>query len=197
MCVYRVLATGLVTSVVSPTFANMIVNGEFDLAVPLNASGNGWTSQNVFGGNQGGWYASGGNSGGYFWLNNRGQSSSDPTIFQMVSLDVGGVYRLTFDFRSISITDRPADATGSFAIDIGGVTLFEAGPSADWESGSIEFQAEQADTVIRFRAEVSGSDNDFGIDNVSLNLVPTPGAAAVLALSGVLTTRRRRGSRHT
>src|SRR5579875_834193 len=72
--------------------AQSIINGGFD----HDASG--WTATNVDG--SGGYFASGGDPGGYFELNSNGDAATDPTLSQPITgLTVGSVYTITGEFK--------------------------------------------------------------------------------------------------
>src|SRR5690349_16007600 len=82
-----------------------VINGTFDLSVPSNGSGNGWSSIHVDG--SGGWRSSGGNPDGMFILNDNGNPATDPTISQVLTgLTVGVQYVVTGDFATIYNGDR-------------------------------------------------------------------------------------------
>src|SRR5689334_18448533 len=63
--------------------AQVLTNGSFDVEVPSNGTGGGWTSTIIdF---QGGWRATGGNPGARFILNDSGQVATDPTLTQVIT----------------------------------------------------------------------------------------------------------------
>jgi len=77
--------------------ANLIVNGTFDVEVPTNGTGGGWTSGNNDG--LGGWKSGFGNPAPSFRLNQAGQLATDPFVEQTVSgLSVGTIYLLSGDY---------------------------------------------------------------------------------------------------
>jgi hypothetical protein len=185
-----VVVAGVLVSA-SVASANLIVNGGFDLAVPQNGTGNGWTGFDND--SLGGWYGSNGNPGGRYVMNDNGDVATDPGVEQVVSgLGIGQTYRLSGDYAS-AIRSVFAGPPG-FAVDVDGMTVFEAGATGvnDWTAFSVDFVAGGSDVTITFRAEANGTDNDFQIDNIDLVLVPTPGAAGVLAVAGGVVLRRRR-----
>jgi hypothetical protein len=78
-------------------YANLITNGDFEVLVPFNDTGGGWTSTNLdiidF---NAGWTAGAGNPGAAFKLNAAGDlfPFTDPTISQSVAgLIPGGTLR--------------------------------------------------------------------------------------------------------
>ncbi|MEK6675442.1 MAG: hypothetical protein AABZ47_07280 [Planctomycetota bacterium] len=153
----------------------LVVNGNFDAAVPTNGTGNGWTSNNI--NSSGGWSTLAGNPVPYFILNDTGVVVDDPTIEQVVApLVVGQSYRLTGDYISVYHNDDPLEATNSFVVELNGGVVYEAGPTADhvsdpnptWASFDVSFTATATSMNVRMRAEANGTDNDFGVDNVAV-----------------------------
>ncbi|KAA0216720.1 MAG: hypothetical protein DYG94_13040 [Leptolyngbya sp. PLA3] len=172
--------------------ANFIVNGDFETSVPSNGTGGGWTSSHID--SAGGWRSSGGNLGGKFILNDAGSSVSDPTIMQTVTgLTAGNRYLLSGDYASSMINNSPSGATNSFEVLVNGVVVFQGAPTNlhSWTHFEVEFFASDEALDIALRAEANGSDNDFEIDNIVLD-VPAAGTLTLIGLGGLTTLRRRR-----
>src|SRR5437016_14648689 len=95
----RYFAAFAFAAAASQSFAqNLLINGDFELSVPNNGSGNGWTAFNNDG--AGGWRSTGGNPNGTFILNDNGNTTTNPTIEQTLSgLTVGAFYRVSGDFE--------------------------------------------------------------------------------------------------
>jgi hypothetical protein len=149
-------------------------NGGFDLPVPNNWTGGGWTSSNI-NNSIGGWYASGGNPGGYFLLNDVGTTATDPTIQQTLSgLVAGSCYQIFGDYASIRLNQYPPNVQ-SMIVEVANTPsgpwtqVFGCTPTAigSWTSfPGNAFTATSPTMTVRIRAEVNGTDNDFGIDNL-------------------------------
>ena len=186
--------------------AALIVNGDFSVSVPNNASGGGWTTSTM----GTGWSATGGNPGGRVTLNHSGQLATDPTISQLVSgLVAGTTYRLDFDLKREHPSyggNRAPTAPYAFAAFIDGTIVLEydiVTTDSSWHSLFTSFIAPSGGSVLlAFAAERHGTDRDYAIDNVALTAlaaVPEPATAAMLAggLLGVGWLRRRRDNVHT
>ena len=150
-----------------------VLNGNFSTSVPWNGSGGNWTTSGLNG--QGGYQTVGGNPGAYFYLNNSGYTSPGPTIQQTLTLIPGLCYDLTGNFVSVTRNSDPVGATNSFTVDVNGSIVFAAGPTStplglggSWSQFNVCFIASAASTVLRIRGETNNSDNDFGVDNISV-----------------------------
>ena len=179
--------------------ANLITNGSFDVSVPSNGTGGGWTSSNIDG--SGGWRISGGLPDEMFILNDAGAVSTDPTIQQLVTgLTPGATYRLTGNYANFWLSYGSLGAN-TFAVDVDGITLDKLdypGP-AGWGLFLFDIVAPDSDLSIAFRAEIDGDDTDYMIDNISLvyisngDDVPEPSTILLLAsgLAGLAALRRK------
>jgi hypothetical protein len=175
---------------------NMIVNGDFSLTVPSDGFGNGWTGIGNQGGpGVGGWTSTGGNPGERFILNASGASSSDPAISQVIAgLIVGETYRVTGDFYLTHTTSGSFTAK-SLGAAIDGVFFFEVARNevveGAWNALSFDFVALSETVTLMLVAERNNTDYGYSIDNVTMDVVPGPGAIVLLS-AGVLGARRRR-----
>lgn len=172
-------------------FANLIVNGDFEIFVPSNSTGGGWTT---FGGidGSGGHRTTGGNPAGNFILNAGGQGGSDPTAQQDVSgLVVSATYRVEGDVACGNICDG---TELSFGVLLDGVAILErtTPPSASvFEHFLVDFVATTATHTIGFAGERNSSDRDPRIDNISLEClrgcdVTVPGPATAVLLGSAM-----------
>ena len=102
--------------------ANLITNGDFELSVPSNGTGNSWTSTHIDLG--GGWRTHyEGNPDENFILNEAGDFFTDPTISQAVSgLIVGEIYRIQGDVACGNICGTGVEP--SFRVTRDGAQLF-------------------------------------------------------------------------
>lgn len=146
----------------------IVKNGTFDTPVPNNMSGGDWTSSGI--NISGGYSMSGGNPGGYFWLNSDGFTSPGPSLTQALSLSPGQLYVLSGDYRSGTHDADPATATNSFHVDLNGNPVFFSGPTAfaPWLHFNLCFPAPSAVTTLTLTGEANNSDNDFYVDNISV-----------------------------
>ncbi|MCL4221782.1 MAG: hypothetical protein KJZ65_10495 [Phycisphaerales bacterium] len=187
----RVIGAALI-GLASVASADFIVNGDFETFVPSNGTGGGWSTFHNDG--LGGWRSTGGNLGGMFILNDGGSATTDPTIMQTVTgLTAGRRYVLSGDYASVYVNWAPWGATNSFEVLVGDILIFQ-GPTTNllnWTHFSAEFIATDETMDVVIRAEANGTDNDFMIDNIMLD-VPSSGSLALLGLSGLAMLRRRR-----
>ena len=151
------------------TFAqeNLVYNGTFDLQVPTNGTGGGWTSTN---GTGGGWYEVDGNH--FFILNSVGELQNDPGIEQTVAgLVIGRGYLIKGEYRNfygISFCDTSAL---SFGVEVDGQIVLELNYLSDTFSPfQVKFVASATEQSVRFSAERNGSDCDYAIDNIQVYL---------------------------
>nr|WP_297348431.1 hypothetical protein [uncultured Glaciecola sp.] len=174
--------------------ANLIVNGNFDTAVPLNGTGAGWTAANND--SNGGWRNINGN--GFFIINAAGQSSFDPSISQILNgLTIGQTYQISGDYTNYyNCCGNPLVL--SFGLDItpGGllIELSDPGYFPDWYAFSASFVATQSSHTVKFTAERNGDDTEYAIDNISVVTVPAPTAFILFGLSlvGLVFSNRKK-----
>jgi hypothetical protein len=175
---------------------NYVVNGDFNVFVPSNGTGGGWTSSNIDG--AGGWRGSGGLPGASFILNDAGQPATDPTITQLVTgLTAGATYVLSGNYTNVygCCGSRGPD---TFAIDLDGVLFdrLDYPGTGIWGSFSYNILVADTDLLLGFRAEIFSDDTEYRIDNISLTeagpaAVPEPTTLALVLSGGVALVRRR------
>lgn len=171
----------------------LIINGGFDIEVPRNDTGGGWTSDNVD--SIGGWSVGIGEPGPSFRINTA--AGSPATLEQEVTgFSIGQSYTLLGDF-ALGFGGGPPDDT--FLVRIDGVTVLSLGPDPLHDPNplvhpfapfSVDFVATASSHVIQFVAQANGSDHDYFVDNIAI--VPEPGTAILLATGLMLTAARRR-----
>ena len=152
----------LITSIAGNAWGQeLIVNGGFDYGFF------GWSPSNID--PAGGWRSAGGNPDGTFILNDVGGYSTDPTIFQEVSMLIPKMhYQLTGAFKRDYVGG--CITCPSFAVDFNGSTVFTepAYGSVDWRNFSVEVVATGTSAGLRLRGEINGTDTDWLVDNISL-----------------------------
>ena len=195
----------------SEAHSGLITNGDFEIAVPLNGTGGGWTSSGV---DFGGWLGSGGNPGGHMLLNLNGVPNRDPTVQQTVSgLVVGQQYTLRFDYAlHINFVGANGNSFGVFldtqtdplALDHSKAIFIGENLSTSYATESVSFVATNTVHELFFSAELDdrtnggfgNSDVSYRLDNVSLvssvAAVPEPGSTLILAAGCLAMSMRRR-----
>lgn len=149
-------------------------NGDFELPVPTNATGNGWTSANNFSGD--GWQATGGNPNGTFLLNNVGDPNTDPTISQeLCCLRPGQCYTIRGQRKVQAWFQQTAP---SFAVLLDGVPILTlpvpSNPAdTNWYDFAVSFVATNRCQTIGFASEINGTDVSYWIDNITLECCET------------------------
>jgi subtilisin-like proprotein convertase family protein len=163
--------------------ASMINNGSFDNCGTLNyigIFGAVKVTNNTFNTNLSGWsvangtvfQGTGGNPGGFAWINGSGALGTDPSIQQTFSdLIPGETYVIRGDFRSVS---GPGSTPGqiAFGIDLDGTQIATKGlpnPITAWTPFSVTFTATSGTHTVRFRGEINGTDGDIALDNVRID----------------------------
>ena len=153
----------------STTFAqgNLIYNGTFDLQVPTNGTGGGWTST----GNGGGWYQVDGNY--FFILNSIVELQQDPSVEQTITgLAIGEIYRIQGEYRNFYGLSYCDSSAFSFGVEVDGRIVLERKYLSDTFSPfQVNFVASATEQSIRFSAERNGTDCDYAIDNIQVNLL--------------------------
>jgi hypothetical protein len=144
---------------------NLVTNGTFDIEVPTNGSGGGWSSANLDGG-WAAWHLSGDNY--YFILNARGEPQIDPMIEQtLAGLVVGGSYLVKGEYRNHYGVSWCNISAYSFGVEVDDQVILELKYLSDiFSPFEATFTATAEEQIIRFSAERNGSDCDYAIDNI-------------------------------
>lgn len=184
--------------------APAVTNGSFDVVVPTNGSGGGWTA----GDNNGGHQTSPANDvsfTNFFILNASGQLETDPFLSQVIGgFEVGKTYRISGDYEN-AFNSFGNPAALSFGVEIVEQAVLQqfAQPPADGPgSFSVDFVAAFTTLTLRLTAERNGDDSSYGVDNIAIaDLTPGNGSASVpeptvlgvlgLGLVGLTRLRRR------
>ncbi len=191
----------LVATALPAAAANIIVNPAFDTEVPSNGTGGGWTSDNIDG--LGGWFAGLGNPGPAFRLNTG--PGGESTISQVVSgLMIGQQYVITGEYALGFGGGNPAN---SFEVRVDSGTILSLGPDPTHDPNGgvftpfaqfqVAFDATATSHEILFAGQANGSDHDYVIDNICMDVVactvPEPGAPVFLVAGlSILVIRLRR-----
>ncbi|MCB9305667.1 MAG: hypothetical protein H6565_03630 [Lewinellaceae bacterium] len=147
---------------------NLIKNGGFD----GNPSYTDWKIEVVEGPTAS--RTSGGNPGGYVWLNHAGRSN-DPAVAQTLNgLTPGTEYTVEGDYRAgdhFPMHNRGKSIKDILALDIDGkqlATFRLPEPWNKWTRFSATFTATGTSHTIRLRGEINGADADVALDNVEV-----------------------------
>ncbi|GMV26891.1 MAG: hypothetical protein AMXMBFR58_29220 [Phycisphaerae bacterium] len=135
---------------------------------------------------------------GQQWLDLTGFGSNSPSngVTQDVPTAMGQLYRLSFYVGSATDNLNVFASTVDLSID-GGSRMSFTNPNTpldrlDWQMFYADFVAASGTTNITFYNGSPGNSHTCGLDNVTLQAIPAPGAAALLGLGGLLTMHRRR-----
>ncbi|MBX9736376.1 MAG: DUF642 domain-containing protein [Phycisphaerales bacterium] len=129
-------------------------------------------------------------------LTGTGSNSLSNGVSQDVATTIGQLYRLSFYVGSATDNNSFSASTVDLSIGGGGRASF-TNPTAprttmDWQLFTADFTATSTLTNITFFNGSAPNNNLSGLDNVTLAVIPAPGAAALLGLCGLLAARRRR-----
>lgn len=195
------LAIATAAFVLAPAIASAaaVVNGNFDVAVPLNGTGGGWTSAGNDG--NGGHRtapAVGVSFTNYFIINAAGEVGANPSLQQTITgLEIGHTYRVSGDYENAfnQFGNPAALSFGAEIVELGLLTEL-AQPAGDGVGAfSIEFVANATSLTLRLTSERNGDDSSFAVDNIVLAdlTVPEPSALALFgtALLALAAGRRR------
>ncbi len=132
------------------------------------------------------------------WLDLSGPGSNMASngVTQDVGTTIGEAYRISFYVGSATNDVNIFASTVDLSI-AGGARVSFTNPTAprnsmDWLLFSADFVATSDLTNITFFHGSGPGNNLSGLDNVTLELIPTPGVAAILGLGGLMASRRRR-----
>lgn len=135
---------------------------------------------------------------GAAWLDLTGAGSNQASngVTQDVATIIGQLYRLSFYVGSATNNSNILASTVDLSI-AGGTRVGFTNTTApltsmNWQQFTVDFVATGALTNISFFNGSSPNNNLSGLDNVTLEVIPAPGAAALLGLSGLLAAGRRR-----
>ena len=170
-----VFAVGLLTPQFVKAQGNLVVNGGF------NTDASGWMTTNEFGF---GYVSDKGDPGGYFFLYSS-SSSLTPTISQTISnLIPGSSYIVSGNYMQVmGSSENP-----SFGVALNGSYLFETAepPNSNWYGFSLDYVATSVNALLNLSSQLNGTGVSYGIDNISMKLVPEPSDSWLLLLGGVV-----------
>jgi hypothetical protein len=113
----------------------------------------------------------GGNPGGWIWLNHNG-GSTDPSASQNITgLKPGTIYRIAGDYKggtNVHLHYRNK-AANTFSIDIDGNSIKKMPLPQDlykWTRFEATFTATKTSHTLKFRGEIDGADGDVALDNI-------------------------------
>lgn len=197
----------LAASLCSAALANPIVNGDFETGA-LGPSTTAYANNDIYAPAQyiitnfdtvhSAWVDfydhTTGNADGHYMVVNGTDSGQGPTWAQTVTVTPNTQYELSGWFASLY---SAAIAQIEFRVDgVLVVPQFSAPNSLGvWEQRSVTFTTGLSTTSISVEIwdyNQSFTGNDYAIDDVALNVVPTPGSAATLAVGALAAMRRRR-----
>lgn len=149
-------------------------NGDFSLQVPVNSTGNGWTSSGLFGG--AGWDPNEGNAAPSFLLNNVGDPATDPMVSQRLCCFRPGQCYTIRGQRKVQAWF--GDTNLSFAVLLDGGAILQlpvpTNPAdTNWHDFSVSFTATMPCHTIGFASEINGTDVSYWIDNLRIECCST------------------------
>jgi hypothetical protein len=128
-------------------------------------------------------------------LENNGNPAS---VLQVVALNVGTRYRMSVDVTPIGTGQPPGRLMLTLNDTVVGQALVEwtnplGSNLADWRTRTFEFTAgSTSESLALSSVRTTTSYRGLAIDNVSLTVVPTPGAGTALLIGVLAHIRRRR-----
>ncbi len=132
------------------------------------------------------------------WIDLTGPGSNQPSngVSQNVATTIGELYRISFYVGSATENSGVFASTVDLSI-AGGPRVSFTNPTTprttmDWQLFTADFTATSTLTNITFFNGSSPNNGLSGLDNVTLQVIPAPGAAALLGLSALLAAGRRR-----
>jgi MYXO-CTERM domain-containing protein len=133
-----------------------------------------------------------GNGEGHYMVVNGTTADTGPAWSQTVEVSPFTEYSLSAFFASVF---PEAPAAVEFRIDGQLISAFSAPAQvAQWEERTATFTTGESTTIeiAIWDTNQIHTGNDYAIDDITLTSVPTPGAATLIALSGLVSLRRRR-----
>lgn len=117
-------------------------------------------------------------------------------VRQTVTTEAGKTYALSFDMGSNPIYGNTISVLASAGNSSATIRLVTQGTGQQWQRKSLNFTAGSDSTLISLQGVVP-SGAHIGLDNVSVSLVPAPGALLTMCLGVIpgITCLRRRKSR--
>ncbi|MBL4698903.1 MAG: hypothetical protein JKX70_08720 [Phycisphaerales bacterium] len=145
-----------------------------------------------------------------FDLTGPGAASNEVARLSLSGFTIGQTYSLDF-FATLYLSNTSGWAGNNDAIDVAifganisdwdSTILFDAGDIDGintWDAQSLVFTALSTTVDFDFggnasyHTDIGGSATRFGIDGFSARVVPTPSSALLIAMGGLVATRRRR-----
>lgn len=144
--------------------------------------------------------------GTFVRLNGVGNDQSESIIQNVSGFTPGTTYTFSFWMTNLGFTGNPAapltGSDGVLQIYIDGAFAGQSDPVSKqantsdpivWEMRSVDIAVTSSDFELELYAETLGTSIGYvGIDGLSVREVPAPGALAILGLSGLAASRRRR-----
>ncbi|MFT3686729.1 MAG: hypothetical protein QM783_17715 [Phycisphaerales bacterium] len=202
----NILCVICAATVASAALANPIVNGDFETGT-LGPSTTAYASTNIYDPAQyiitnydtvhTSWVDfydhTYGTGDGHYMVVNGTDDGLGPTWAQTVSVTANTQYELSAWFASLY---PAAIATIEFRVNGQLVVPQFSAPNAlgVWEQRSVVFNTGNSTSISVeiWDYNQSYTGNDYAIDDIALNVVPTPGSAATLAVGALAAMRRRR-----
>jgi hypothetical protein len=134
---------------------------------------------------------------GSYWIDLCGVGQASGIYQNVQNLEAGSTYRISFaqagnvwgaNFNFVMNVLWNDQVVGTFSSVHGGSN----GANMNWQLRDVDVVAQSGVNKLGFKAVTATAARGAAIDAVKLTLVPTPGAGAVLAMGGVLLSRRRR-----
>lgn len=134
---------------------------------------------------------------GEYWVDLCGVGAASGIFQDVEGLDAGQQYQIDFgmsanvwgpDFNFAMAVLWNGQVVETFSLVRGG----SDGAFMNWEDKSVTVTAQPGPNRLTFRALTATAARGPAIDGIEMFLVPAPSALALLAMGGLVTTRRRR-----